>query len=133
MLSGRTSPSGPSGTFSGTVIHGLSIFDPRARSRRSKTCPQCVQKHAAHGAVQLDDAPAAGAHVQTVDVLRDDAGGDAAASELGEGQVARVRRRCGERPPPEMAADPVAAPGVFARRGTGLTVMGVRTGAPSPR
>ena len=68
---------------------------------------------AAHGAVQFDDPAAAGAHVQAVDVLRDDAGRDAAGLEVGERAVAGVGLRGREGPPAEMAAHPVPTAGVL--------------------
>ena len=71
MVSGSTSPSGPSATFSGTAIHGLSASTRCREVAAVEDLAAVGAEDAAHRAVQLDDAAAAGAHVQAVDVLGD--------------------------------------------------------------
>ena len=87
----------------------------------------------AHGAVQFDDAAAAGAQVQAVDVLRDDAGRDAAGLEVGERAVTGVGLRRRRRRASRDGCPPSTAGGPARSARNCSTVMGVRTGAPLPR
>ena len=86
-----------------------------------------------HRAVQLDDArePARTCRPSTFCVMTPV--DDARRFEVGERAVTGVRAAAREAPPAEVAAGPVALAGASASRGTVWTVIGVRTGAPSPR
>ena len=69
-----TSPSGAGRIAASEVDRRGSA--PRAARRspaRAKGWPQIEAEHAVHAAVQVDDVAAAGAAVQAVDVLGDDA------------------------------------------------------------
>src|SRR5690606_37938147 len=74
-----------------TGLHGIRIAEPGVLAGHAvgdvgarEALPADEAGDAAHGAVQLDDAPGAGPGVQPVDVLRDDARDDAARFELGD-------------------------------------------------
>lgn len=67
-----------------------------------------------HRAVQFDDAVAPRAQVQAIDVLRHDAIDNSGALQVREGEMPCIRLGGGERAPSQVAADPVAAAGLFA-------------------
>ncbi len=142
LQSGMTKPSLDLGQHVavGAELDALRHGDPRVRELDAhgevapvEDLPAMRAEHPPHRAVQLDDAPAAGAQVQAVHVLRDDAGRDAGALEVGERGVAVVGRGDAEN-----ACQPRWLPTQYRRRAASLArncwaVIGVRVGAPLPR
>ena len=68
---------GPERDVLGHADPGVVGLHPLGEVAPVEDLPAVGAEDAAHGAVQFDDTPAAGPHVQTVDVLRDDTGCDA--------------------------------------------------------
>ena len=105
-----------------------------ATPARAKICPQLRQTHAVHRAVQLDDRarlPARRCRPSTFCVMTPVTmpGG----LEVGERAVAGVGLRAAEAAPAEVAARPVALARASRSPRNVCNVIGVRTGAPSPR